>query len=237
MLTKILPVLLLILLTGLPAWSASPADWNAPRGRVAELHSCELFAGSCVVSSEVGMANHYALRVWQFEGGQSGGVALKGLTVALLEKSDVNLADASLPARSAVAYLPEGISSEQKAVLTAWARANTTVKLGDADIKSSPLQAQIAQEKVTFSAGKDIVFNGGTPAPCPVGGCGEMLWYQPRSATSTFVVDEVGQSRIIEPQLALRWMDHGRRTLFVGLFGYPDRPVPALCGAAKTAAL
>lgn len=202
-----------------------------------ELHSCELFAGSCIVSSEVGLPNHYALRVWQFDSGQFNGVAMKGLTVALLEKSDVNLADASLPARAALAYVPEGISAEQKTALAAWARANTTVKLSNTDIKSISLQAQITQEKVTFSAGKDMVFNGGTPAACSVGGCGEMLWYQPRSETSSFVVDQLGESRIVEPQLALRWMDHGRRTLFVGLFGYPDAPVPALCGAAKTASL
>jgi hypothetical protein len=204
---------------------------------VAELHSCELFAGSCIVSSEVGLSNHYALRVWQFDGGQFNGVAMKGLTVALLEKSDANLADATLPARAAMAYVPEGISAEQKAALAAWAHANTTVKLGDADIKSTSLQAQITREKVTFSAGKDVVFKGGTPPACPVGGCGEMLWYQPRSETSSFVVDQLEESRIVEPQLALRWMDHGRRTLFVGLFGYPDLPVPALCGAAKTASL
>lgn len=183
------------------------------------------------------MQNHYALRVWQFDSGQLNGVPLTGLTVALLEKSDVNLADATKPARAVVAYLPTGISAEQKAALTAWARTNTTVKLGDADVKSVNLQTQIAEDKVTFFAGKDVVFNGGTPLACNVGGCGEMLWYQPRSETSSFVVDELGQSRIVEPRLSLKWTDHGRRTLFVGRFGYTDLPVPALCGAPKTASL
>jgi len=183
------------------------------------------------------MANHYALRVWQFDSGQLNGVPLSGLTVALLEKSDVNLADATLPARAAVAYLPIGISPKQKAALTSWARANTTVKLTDVDVKLLPLHAGITEAKVTFSAGKDIVFTGGTPVACNVGGCGEMLWYQPRSETSSFVVDQLGESRIIEPHLAMQWMDHGRRTLFVGRFGYSDLPVPALCGAPNTIAL
>jgi len=204
---------------------------------VAELHSCELFAGGCVVNSESVALNHYALRVWQFDSGKLDGVSLAGLTVALLEKSDANLAEADLPARSALVYLPEGISAAQKAVLTSWARSQTAVKLGDADVKVAPLQVEVTESKVAFSAGKDVAFTGGTPPTCAVGGCGERLWYQPRSETSSFVVDQLNDSRIIEPHLALKWMDHGRRTLFVGRFGYPDLPVPALCGAPKTASL
>lgn len=230
-------MLLLTLQLSLPAWSASPTDWNAPRGRLVELHSCELFAGSCVVSSEVGLQSHYALRVWQFDSGKFDNVALSGLTVALLEKSDANLAEADQPARDAVVYLPTGISAVQKAALTDWARANTTVKLTDAGVKQLPLQAQIADSKVSFSAGSDIVFTGGTPPVCNVGGCGERLWYEPRSETSSFVVDQLTESRVIEPLLSLRWMDHGRRTLFVARFGYPDQPVSAICGTPKTASL
>jgi hypothetical protein len=85
-------------------------------------------------------------------------------------------------------------------------------------------------EKVTFSAGGEIAFSGATPVACNVGGCGEMLWYEPRDAVSSFVVDELGQSRIVEPLLSLQWMDHGRQTLFVGRFGDPEVTVPALCG-------
>ena len=106
---KILPLLLVSLIPVLPARAASPDNSIPPRGRFAELHSCEVFAGPCVVNSEVNQAGNYALRVWQFDQGSLGNVPLRGLTVALLEKSDENLADKG-SASDAVAYLPPGLS-------------------------------------------------------------------------------------------------------------------------------
>jgi len=230
-------LLLASLLLGLPAWPASPSNTSAPRGRFVELHSCELFAGSCVVNSEVNQAGNYALRVWQFEQGAFNGVPMNGLTVALLEKSDENLADKG-SAQDAVAYLPPGLSAAQKTALLGWARQNTAAKLDDAHVKIAPLQTDFTDEQVSFSAGKDVTFAGGVPEVCNVGGCGEMLWYEPRVAYSSFVVDQLGQSNIVEPLLGLRWMDHGRKTLFVGRFGDPEVANPSgLCGAPKTASL
>ena len=232
---KLLPSLLLGLLLSLPAWSASP-DASAPRGRFAELHSCELFAGPCVVNSEVNQAGNYVLRVWQFDDGRLNGVPASGLAVALLEKSDENLADRG-NASDAVAYLPPGLSQAQRSALLAWAQRSTAATLNDAHVRIAPLKTEFADEQVRFSAGTDVAFTGEIPPPCPVGGCGEMLWYQPRSAASSFVVDQLGESRIFEPLLGLRWMDHGRRTLFVGRFGDPEVTIPAICGAPRTAAL
>lgn len=225
------------LLPALPARPASPDDGNAPRGRFAELHSCEVYAGPCVINSEVDQAQNYALRVWQFDAGSLRGVPLRGLTVALLEKSDKNLADSTKPASDAVAYLPPGLSPAQRTALLSWARQNTAARLDDAHIKITPLQMEFADTEVSFSAGKEMTFAGGAPTPCALGSCGEVFWYQPRGAASSFVVDQLGQSRIVEPLLSLRWMDHGRRTLFVGRFGDPEVTIPALCGAPKTASL
>ncbi len=187
-----------------------------------------------MVNSEVGQAGNYVLRAWQFEEGSLNGIPLQGLTVALLEKSDANLADPAGQATDAVAYLPPGLSTTQRAALLTWARQNTAAPLNDSHIKIAPIQAQLAQNETRFSAGKDITFTGGTPPVCNIGGCGEMLWYQPRGAASSFVVDQLGQSKIAEPLLSLHWMDHGRRTLFVGRFGDPEPTVPPICGAAPT---
>jgi len=189
-----------------------------------------------VVNSEVNQAGNYALRVWQFDAGSLGDVPLRGLTVALLEKSAENLADTG-SASSAVAYLPPGLSPAQRAALLSWARQSTAAKLDDAHVKVAPLQMEFADQQVRFSAGTEMTFAGGVPEVCTIGGCGEMLWYQPRVASSSFVVDQLGQSRIVEPLLGLRWMDHGRKTLFVGRFGDPEVAIPAVCGAPKTAAL
>lgn len=190
-----------------------------------------------MVNSEVDQPGNYVLSAWQFESGTLQGIPLRGLTLALLEKSDQNLADAGTRAHDAMVYLPPNLTPAQRSALLAWARQNTAAKLDEAHVKIAPLQVSLAEDKTCFSAGSEIIFTGGTPTACNVGGCGEMLWYQPRSRATSFTVDELGQSRIIEPALSVRWMDHGRRTLFVGRFGDPEPTIPALCGAAKTASL
>jgi hypothetical protein len=189
-----------------------------------------------VVNSEVNQAGNYQLRIWQFDQGSLNGAPLRGLTVALLEKSDGNLADSG-NASDAVAYLPAGLSPAQQAALLSWARQNTAARLDDAHVKIAPLQMELAGDRVRFSAGAEMAFAGALPEVCTVGGCGEMLWYQPRTAASSFVVDQLGESRIVEPLLSLRWMDHGRKTLFVGRFGDPEVIIPGLCGSPKTASL
>jgi hypothetical protein len=229
-------LLLLSLSLVLPSRAAQPSDASVPRGRFAELHSCELFAGPCVVNSEVNQAGNYQLRIWQFDSGRIGNVSLRRLTVALLEKSDVNLADRGR-ASAAVAYLPPDLSPAQQEALLAWVRQSTAAKLDSSHAKVAPLQVDFDGAQVRFSAGTEMMFAGGVPDPCPAGGCGEMLWYQPRVAWSSFVVDQLAQSRIVEPLLSLRWMDHGRRTLFVGRFGDPEAAVPPVCGAPQTASL
>ncbi len=211
------------------------ADFTAPRGQFAELHSCEVFAGPCVVNSEVDQPGNYQLRVWQFDYGSVAGVSLRGLTLALLETSDENLADRG-HAAEAVAYLPPGVTPAQRNALLAWARQSTFAKLDAAYVKIAPLQAEFTSQKMSFTAG-GMTFTGRVPEACNVGGCGEMLWYQPRTTASSFAVDLLDESRIDEPLLSLHWMDHGRKTLFVGRFGDPEVVVPALCGAPRTAAL
>jgi len=190
-----------------------------------------------VINSEVNQTGNYVLHAWQFDQGSFQGVPLRGLMVALLEKGGDTLAVAANHASDAVAYVPPGITAAQRSALLAWARANTAVPLDDKHVKVAAMQAQIAPDNVSFSAGQEITFTGGTPPPCPTGACAQMLWYAPRLAATSFVVDQLGQSRIIEPLLALKWMDHGRQTLFVGRFGDPEVTVPPLCSPTETAAL
>ena len=52
---------------------------DPPRGSLLELHSCELFAGGCVVSSQATLEGRYMLRAWDFTGGSFAGADLTGL--------------------------------------------------------------------------------------------------------------------------------------------------------------
>jgi hypothetical protein len=217
----------LIAALALPVWAASP-----PRGQVAELHSCEVYAGGCIVSSEATMGGRYVLRAWQFDSGEFQGVKLAGLSLALLETGSQNLADRANRAESAVAYVPENISPAQRGALVAWARQNTTTPISTADIRAVPLRMQVNDRDVTVSLGPDISFSGTAAPDCGMTSCGESLWYQPRTATSWFTVDLLTRSCVVEPALALKWEDHGRRTLFLGRFGDPVSSNPTdLCGA------
>src|SRR3954452_1991655 len=79
---------------------------DQPRGSLMEVHSCELYAGGCVVSSEATLGGRYMLRAWSFTGGNFGGTELAGLQVALLESSPDNLASSKAASDHGVVYLP-----------------------------------------------------------------------------------------------------------------------------------
>jgi hypothetical protein len=214
---------------------AVPASLHAaaPRGQVAELHSCEVYAGGCVVSAEATMGGRYVLRAWHFESGQFWGVDLAGLSLALLETGSQNLADPANRAERAVAYVPENLSPAQSDALAAWAQQNTAARILPSDVRSVPLHMQVTGEDVSVSLGRDIAFSGASAPDCGLTSCGASLWYEPRSATTSFTVDQLTRSRIVEPALVLQWQDHGRNTLFLGRFGDPTRSSnpSGLCGA------
>src|SRR5690349_4149752 len=80
---------------------------ETPRGSLLELHSCELYAGGCVISSESTLNGRYMLRAWDFAGGELNGVDFKGLQVAVLQSSPDNLAADNSKSGEAVVYLPQ----------------------------------------------------------------------------------------------------------------------------------
>src|SRR3954452_8015496 len=94
------------------ATGAFAAD-HQPSGKLIELHSCEVYAGGCTVSSEAQQDGRYLLQVWDLTSGSWEGVKLGGLKVAVLESSSENLADAGTRAESTVVYLPKGASAAQ----------------------------------------------------------------------------------------------------------------------------
>src|SRR5215470_915111 len=97
---------------------------DQPRGSLMEVHSCELYAGGCVVSSEATLGGRYMLRAWNFSGGNFAGSDLAGLQVALLESSPDNLAASKSTAERAVVYLPQSATASQRKALLAWVKSS-----------------------------------------------------------------------------------------------------------------
>ena len=233
---------LTLLLTGLFAVALTPAfAGDAPRGSLLELHSCELYAGGCTVSSESPQDGRYMLRVWDFAGGSFNETDFKGLQIAVLQSSPDNLAAKDSKSGEAVVYLPQSATQAQRDALLAW------LKSSQADFKPAKLQTRVAalqfaknDKTFTFSAGKSISVKAVPQESCDAYSCGEELWYQPRTTTSLFTVAVNNGSQVDEPLLKLNWKDGAKRSVFLARFGDPDAPknsyvtMDELCGVAKS---
>ncbi len=206
------------------SWLGAQQLWagNEPHGTLLELHSCELYAGGCVVSSEATQRGHYMVRAWSFTGGEFANENLAGLKLAVLETSTDNLAVEHTKGDQAVVYLPQGATAAQREALTAWLRANAP-ELKGAALKSRivPLTLRQTENGYVFSAGKFVSVQTAPLESCAAGSCGEGLWYQPRMTTSEFAVAVDSGSRILEPWLRLKWIEAGKRSVFLAKFGEP----------------
>jgi hypothetical protein len=193
---------------------------DQPRGSLMEIHSCELYAGGCVVSSEATLGGRYMLRAWNFAGGGFAGTELAGLQVALLESSTDNLAASKTLADRAIVYLPQNASVSQRKALMAWIKSSAPeLKSAKLETRIAPLRLEKSENGYEFTAGDTISVSASTSAACGMGSCGEELWYTPRSTTTVFTVVANRGSHVSEPSLKLKWDDAGKRSVFLAKFG------------------
>jgi len=213
----------LLLLVGLAfLGSQKVSATEQPRGNLLELHSCELYAGGCVVSSEATLGGRYMLRVWDFSDVKAFGMDFSGLQVALLQTASQNLAAADTENGGAVVYLPNTASKAQAQALLAWLKGSepelTRVQFRTRVV---PMQFRKTNSGYSFSAGEFVSLKTAPRELCETGACGEALWYSPRAKTSLFTVAIDQTSKVNEPLLQLKWNDSGKRSVFIGKFGDP----------------
>jgi hypothetical protein len=214
---------------------------NEPRGSVLELHSCELYAGGCIVSSEATLGGRYMLRAWTFTGGAFQGTDLTGLSVAALQASSDNLAEPKSSPGQVIVYLPDNAPIRQRAALLAWLKASQSDLVGahNTQTRVVPIQCSSTDTGYTLRAGDAVSIHTAPLESCRSGACGEALWYTPRTQTSVFTVALDRLSKIHEPLLKLTWDDSGRRSLFLGKFGPGNAgqnlyvSSAELCGASR----
>ena len=191
---------------------------NAPGGTLLELHSCELYAGGCIVSSEATQGGRYMLRAWNFTEGSFAGHDLAGLKVALLQISGDNLAARDSSPAQSVVYLPGNATEAQRSALQSWLKGQFP-DLGVVTARVVPLSFDSRAGVCQFAAGDFISIKAASLDSCPTGGCGETLWYTPRTENSLFTVAVNRSSKVNEPQLKLKWEDAGKRSVFLARFG------------------
>jgi hypothetical protein len=226
-------------LTGLWVHTAGGAD--VPRGNLLELHSCEVYAGGCVVSSEAPQSGGYMFRAWNFNGGRFDGVDLAGLQIGVLQLSPDNLAAPDTATGKAVIYLPQQAAPAQRDALRKWlASSQADFHPSKTWTRIVPLQFTETSTGCTFAAGDLIRIRTAPFKRCELFTCGETLWYQPRSVTSLFTVVVDRASEVSEPFLQLKWDDSGKRNVFLARFGEPDSARnlyvtrDELCGSAPS---
>lgn len=194
---------------------------SQPRGSLLELHSCELYAGGCVVSSEATLGGRYMLTAWNFADGCFQGTALKGLSLAVLQSSSDNLAAPGAEPGLAVVYLPKDADSSQRAALLAWLKSSQPglAARGDFQARIVPIQFAKTETGYVFSAGAFVSVRTASLESCETGACGQALWYTPRTQNSVFTVAADRSSTVREPLLQLKWDDAGRKSIFLAKFG------------------
>ncbi|MGA2603985.1 MAG: hypothetical protein ABSG14_07140 [Verrucomicrobiia bacterium] len=193
---------------------------EAPQGELLELHSCQLYIGGCIASSEVTQDGHYLLRVWSFSGGSYEGSPLRGLNVALLEVSDKNLAAKGTQPVESMIYLPQSVDSVRSQTLFHWVKAtNPELAHTKLRVRTVPMEFGHTDRAISFSAGDAVRIETKHFEPCGLISCGESLWYTPRSTVTSYTVEVTSETVVHEPALALRWIDHGKNNIFVGRFG------------------
>lgn len=203
--------------------SASPAAATvSPEGRVLELHACELYTGGCTASAQSTLGGRSLLRVWSFDRGSQDGVELRGLEVAALQVAEENLAFRETKPATAVVYLPARASDVQRAALLSW------LKQAHAEFATAPLIEKTTAidlawspdaSRISARIGDGIALQTRALGHCDLGGCGEALWYSPRTETSTFTVLIDERSSVREPAVSLVWKNNGTNSVFLGRFG------------------
>jgi hypothetical protein len=190
-----------------------------PQATLLEVHSCEVYAGGCVVSSQATLEGRYLIRGWKFSGGEFNGVDFTGLNLAVIQASAENLAAAEAPHAQGVVYLPHGASAAQEQALLAWLKAGP-------DFQNTELQTRVVNldfhgdgQNYRLRAGGFLSVATGPLESCEAQACGEALWYTPRVEGSVFAVVLNKASSVDEPLLKLKWQESGKRSAFLAKIG------------------
>ncbi|MGJ3242616.1 MAG: DUF1326 domain-containing protein [Opitutales bacterium] len=212
--------LIAVLATMASALSAERPEPSPPSGVFIDLNTCQVYTGGCTAAAEFGSHGRALLRSWHFDSGSRKGVSFDGLSVAVLMQGDRNLTADRNPADRSVIYTPAAASADQQAALAAWVRDQEGERLGTvAAVKTVSMAFRRTGFLADLSIGSAVQVATAPLEACDLGGCGQQLWYTPRTAHNGFQVIRNAGSRLEEPALGLLWQDGGTPSVFIGMFG------------------
>jgi len=142
MLRVVLLSVVTVMLCLTSAWAGSDARIV---GDYLEVRTSDVYTGPCFANGEVGLTGKEAIAVWRIESGYYQGVALDGLAVVAVIKSETTLGDPYATGHSrAVVVVDEQADNRQRAALVAFARKMAGELLDDVvKVVPAPIQIEV----------------------------------------------------------------------------------------------
>jgi hypothetical protein len=201
---------------------------TAPRisGDYLEVRSCDVFTGSCVANSEMGLSGREGMLVWSIKEGSWHGVPLDGLAVIAIIRTDDTLGDVRYQPRhgKAVLIVDAKADSRQEAALKDFARSMAGGLAAEvAMTKAAPIEVAMGK----CATGSCATVKAGTlveiSTRCLAGKdhlCGnEENFYPPLTRVSDAFSAYTELAAYRGAGLNATWELAGKRSAYLGTFG------------------
>lgn len=215
--SRLILVLVLVLLTALPAAAAEIS------GDYLEARTADVWTGPCFANSEVGLTGKEAVLAWRVRHGGFEGVALEGLSVVVVVRTEATLGDphaGALDARS-VLLVDETATPEQRRALEAFARHMAPELTTDVvAVRPTPIRLDFdrAEAFAHLEAGETVEL-----ATRPLGHhdvhCGnESVYYPPLAEAEDAVPAATVAHSFRGEELGKTWSSPNKRSAFLATF-------------------
>ena len=201
-------------------------------GDYLETRSADVYTGSCIANSEVGLSGDEAIVAWHIRDGNWEGVSLKGLSVVGVVKANATLGDPfhnPYPAK-AVLILDAAASSEQKAALQSFAHSMAPELLKNVvQLEIAPIKMEVGEGMPHGCAKLEAGSIAKIETRC-LGGkdhlCGnELTYYPPLVAVDHAMPAFTLLEEFTGEGLNVNWQLADRRSAFIGSFSQSESNV------------
>jgi hypothetical protein len=204
---------------------ASSADVASPRiqGKYLEVRTADVWTGPCFANGEVNLVGKEGLMAWQVERGGWNGVALDGLKVVAVLRSNATLGDpyARSEKARAVILVDSSATNKQSEALVSFAKSMAGRLLNDVvAVRSMPIEMKVAGESgvASLQAGDQAELRT-RPLNHHDMYCGnEIVYYPPLTSVSQAKPAYTLAYRFDGKGLGATWSCPAKRSAFVGTF-------------------
>lgn len=206
-------------------YSAQAVERAPIRGAYLEVRTCDVYTGACFANGEMNLAGKEGILVWSIDRGSWDGVALNGLNVIAVVRTEETLGNLRYQPRDgkAVLIVDERADQRQKVALVKFARAMAgNLAREVVEVKSSPINADVgtctksgcAQVKAGELVEVSTRCLGSTDHICGH----ESAFYPPLTSVEAASPAYTELAAFKGDKLGLTWEATGQRSAFLGQF-------------------